>query len=312
MRAAGVLVACRARSQSDIWRVPTAATPAENTAAAVRITRQNGHLQTPSVSPDGSEIVYLSDNGGHANLWVVGTDGANERQITFDHEPDVAVGVPYWSPSGEWIVFIVSRAFRTGLAIIRPDGSDRRPIGPPRAWHASWSSDGRWVYYSTPSETGFRQEKAPVDGGAPKVVLENVAGGIITFNEQTKYIFNRLTTPRLFGRWSGESEIMQVSDDGSLHSIARISGSRVPVLPLLFAPQLSPDGQWLAVPLMDGATTNVWGLPTSGGQLRPLTDFGSRSILIARSVSWAHDSGSIYAAIAEIETDVVLFEGLIE
>jgi len=105
---------------------------------------------------------------------------------------------------------------------------------------------------------------------------------------------------------------MRVSDDGSLHSIARISGSRVPVLPLLFAPQLSPDGQWLAVPLMDGATTNVWGLPTSGGQLRPLTDFGSRSILIARSVSWAHDSGSIYAAIAEIETDVVLFEGLIE
>jgi TolB protein len=130
MQASGALVSCRIRSMSDIWKFPVTGTPAENTAAAVRITRQNGHVQTPSVSPDGSEVVYLSDNGGHGNLWVVGTDGTNERQITFDHEPDVAVGVPHWSPTGEWIVFIVSRAFRTGLAIIRPDGSDRRPIGP--------------------------------------------------------------------------------------------------------------------------------------------------------------------------------------
>jgi serine/threonine protein kinase/Tol biopolymer transport system component len=312
IQAAGVLVACRSRSQSDIWRLPITGTPVENTAAAVRITHQNGHVQTPSVSPDGSEVVYLSDNGGHANLWVAGTDGTNERQITFDHEPDVAVGVPYWSPSGEWIVFIVSRAFRTGLAIIRPDGSDRRPIGPARAWHASWSSDGRWVYYSTPSDAGFRQEKAPVDGGSPEIVLENVAGGIITFNERTKYVFNRFTTPRLFGRWSGESEVMSVGNDGSMQSIIRISGARVPVLPLLFAPIISPDGEWLAIPLTDGATTNIWGLPTSGGPLRPLTDFGNRSILIARSVSWAHDSQSVYAAVAEVEADVVLFDGLVD
>jgi hypothetical protein len=142
-------------------------------------------------------------------------------------------------------------------------------------------------------------------------VFENVAGGIITHHERTKYIFNRLTTPRLFGRWSGESEVMSVGDDGSLKALVRISGSRVPVLPLLFAPVLSPDGAWLAVPLIDGATTNIWGLPTSGGPLRPLIDFGNRTVLIARSISWAHD-GSVYAAIAEIETDVVLFEGLVD
>jgi hypothetical protein len=35
-------------------------------------------------------------------------------------------------------------------------------------------------------------------------------------------------------------------------------------------------------------------------------------VLIARSVSWAHDNQSIYAAVAEIEVDVVLFDGLID
>ena len=33
--------------------------------------------------------------------------------------------------------------------------------------------------------------------------------------------------------------------------------------------------------------------------------------MIARSVSWSADSRSLYAAVAEIESDVVLLDGLI-
>ena len=75
---------------------------------------------------------------------------------------------------------------------------------------------------------------------------------------------------------------------------------------------LSPDGRQLAVPLMDGATTNVWALPTDGSPMRAITDFGDRSILIARSVSWSADSRHLFAAVAEVETDIVLFDGLID
>jgi len=312
MQAAGTLVACRLRSQSDIWKFPVTGSPAENTAGAVRITHQNGHVQTPSVSPEGSEVVYLSDNGGHGNLWVIGTDGSNERQITFDHEPEVALGVPYWSPRGDWIVFIVSRSFQTGLALVRPDGSDRRPIGPERCWHASWSPDGRWIYYSTPHEPGTRLEKCPVDGGEPVVVSESSSGGVIVLNDKVKYIAHRIMSSRSFGRWSGESELTKVADDGSMESMGRISGARVPVQPLMFQPQLSPDTRSLAVPLIDGATTNIWSVPAAGGAMRPLTDFGNRFTLIARSLSWSHDSQSIFAAVADVEADVVLFDGLID
>jgi serine/threonine protein kinase len=42
----------------------------ENTLRAVQITRQTGQVQTPSVSPDGREFVYLSDSGGYGNLWL--------------------------------------------------------------------------------------------------------------------------------------------------------------------------------------------------------------------------------------------------
>jgi hypothetical protein len=45
--------------------------------------------------------------------------------------------------------------------------------------------------------------------------------------------------------------------------------------------------------------------------MRALTDFGNRPIMIARSVSWSADSRSLYAAVAELESDVVLWDGLI-
>ena len=63
---------------------------------------------------------------------------------------------------------------------------------------------------------------------------------------------------------------------------------------------------------MDGSTTNLWLLPIDGGPMRRLTDFGDRPILIARSVSWSADSQHLYAAVAEQETDIVLFDGLLE
>ena len=88
--ASGAVVATRTRTiQSDIWRFPVDGSPAENTSAAVRVTRQTGLAQTPSVSPDGTEVAYLSDSGGHGNIWVVKTDGSGARQITFERDPAV-------------------------------------------------------------------------------------------------------------------------------------------------------------------------------------------------------------------------------
>jgi len=67
----------------------------------------------------------------------------------------------------------------------------------------------------------------------------------------------------------------------------------------------------LATSLLDGPTTNLWLLPTSGGAFQPLTDFGDRPTLISRNVSWSADSQYIYAALAESQTNIVLIQGLI-
>ena len=106
--------------RSDIWRFPVGGSAPENTREAVRITRQTGHVQTPSVSPDGTHIVYISDNGGHANLWLANTDGSS-HDITFETGPTASVGVPDWSPRGDLIAFVMNRGGQGGLWAVRPD-----------------------------------------------------------------------------------------------------------------------------------------------------------------------------------------------
>ena len=78
-----------------------------------------------------------------------------------------------------------------------------------------------------------------------------------------------------------------------------------------FNPALSPDGKWLAMPLTDGLTTNIWALSTEDGRWQQVTDFGNRAIFIARRVTWSADSRSVIAAIGEGDADIVLLDGLI-
>jgi Tol biopolymer transport system component len=157
----GKLLASRIRSQSDIWKFPVTGLPAENTRMGIRITRQTGQAQTPSVSPDDSELVYLSDSGGHANPWVGKTDGSAVRQITFEQNPSVFIGVPVWSPVGNQIVF---RTGNTSLSLINRDGSGLREVVP-RGLYAYWSGDGRWLCYAAIHNGSYCIDKISVEGG---------------------------------------------------------------------------------------------------------------------------------------------------
>jgi Tol biopolymer transport system component len=96
-------------------------------------------------------------------------------------------------------------------------------------------------------------------------------------------------------------------EDAPSRVLARVAASRVPQWQII-NPALSPDGRWLAMPLTDGVTTNIWMLSTSGGEWRQATDFGERPIFIARRVSWSADGRSIFAAVGEGGADIVIFE----
>ncbi len=102
----------------DIWVLPAAGGQPR------QISYQAADAQYPTWSPDGTRIVFGSNQDGNAeNIWTMSVEGGDARQLTNDPSPDED---PIWSPDGEWLVF----------------GSRRDPDGQSRIWRVP-SSGGR-------------------------------------------------------------------------------------------------------------------------------------------------------------------------
>ncbi|HEY7057490.1 MAG TPA: protein kinase [Vicinamibacterales bacterium] len=303
----GALAATLVKSHSDIWRFPTDGSARKNTRVATRITNQTGQVQVPSVSPDDRQIVYLSDNGGHGNLWVINTDGSDPRQITFEADPHVSVGAPFWAPSGNRIVFVVGRSGHVELWLVEPDGSGLRQVVS-NGWYPCWSGDGQWLYYNA-TRAAQQIDKIHIDRSTVVQVRGDGHAPAIAADGSALYYVAALAQHA--SAW-GDLEIRRAQpEDATSEVLVRIVSARVPIAPLTFVPSLSPDGKQLAVPLIDGSTTNLWVMSTSGGALHQATDFGDRAVLITRRVPWSGDSRFLYAAVAEVDHDVVLLDGLL-
>jgi Tol biopolymer transport system component len=306
----GAVLVSRMKLQTDIWKFPVDGRPADNVHRAVRVTRQTGEVLTPTASPDDKEVAFLSDSGGHANLWVVNTESGARRQITDERDPKVAIGVPVWSPDGNTIAFVSSRGnqgLTFGVWLVDSDGSNLRNLVNPGLGPA-WSPDGRWLYYSTRGGAAATVlKKVRVDGGpAVTVRTEPIRNVIGLYGTTLYYTFER---PLVDG--APEFDIrVATPEDASFRVLARIPASRVPIWQIV-NPALSRDGKWMAQALTDGFTTNIWLLSTATGEWRQITDFGEGATFIARRVSWSSDGRSILAAVAEGNSDIVLLEGLI-
>ncbi|MGH9789752.1 MAG: protein kinase domain-containing protein [Candidatus Acidiferrales bacterium] len=303
----GQVVVSRQQRRFDIWRFPIVNSPSENVRAGVPITRQTGQVQTPSPSPDDREIVYLSDSGGHGNLWITGADGSAPRQLTFEQDPNTGVGVPVWSPDGKYIAYVMRKPglWNVDQWIIQPNGSNHRKVGVFGGW-AAWAPDST-LYFVEQAEGKNTIYKMRPDAEKATLVRDDQTFSPAPAADGTLYFTASLAAVN----GAMDFEIRKARPEGgSATVVVRIPRARIPPWQLL-QPVLSPDGKWLALPLTHGTTTNVWAISTVDGSLRQLTDFGTRSTFIARRVSWSADGKSIYAALGESASDIVLLDGLI-
>ncbi|HVS17225.1 MAG TPA: protein kinase [Planctomycetota bacterium] len=304
----GALVASRVAHRSDVYRYPIGPDPKKNVEDALRITYQTGLVQVPTASPFDDEVAYISDSGGHSNLWIAQTDGSGAtRKVTFDQDPLAIIGSPVWSPRGDWINYWRGvPGEQAGEWLIRADGSGATLRVRCRG-AATWSRDGRWLYYTAytndPGKTRIERVSADDLSAPPELVREGFSSILLSADGGTGYV---VTAGDFADMRRGDICRVSPIETGIPVPITDLS-ARFPQWPHIFA--LSPDDAWLATPLLDDGTTNLWIVSTSDGSLRQITDFGRRSTMIARQVSWSPDGQSIYAALMESDADIVLLEG---
>lgn len=118
---------------------------------------------TPSLSPDGTRMLFQSNQEGDAELYIMQLADGRVTQITANDSYD---GDPAWSPDGTRIVFRSNRDGINDLYIMQADGTGLRRLTFNQLWkeRPSWSPDGGRIAFSAYRRNNWEIHVVDVSG----------------------------------------------------------------------------------------------------------------------------------------------------
>jgi len=172
-----------------------------------------GSATSPTFSPDGSRLAFVTNISGVPQVWTMLTSGGYPSLVTSFDDP---VGFVTWSPDGQWLAFNVAPGggFNEQIYIVRPDGTGLRRLtdgGKANNFLDGWSPDGRFIAFSSnrrdPSATdSYLFEVAT---GQSRMVAQNRGtGSIDDLSRDGKYAIVR----RLVNRGDNNLYLVRLSD----------------------------------------------------------------------------------------------------
>lgn len=168
------------KNTDEIWTV----SPDGSELSSVTMHSMLSYYIEPSFSPDGKWIVFESDievseEERQGSIMKVKTDGSEVKCLTDGMGGGTDDRLPNWSPMGDRILFQRRKPGSDdwNLYTMAPDGSDIRQVTevPSSDTDASWSSDGKWIVYSS-DHGGIPIPNIfiiPSGGGTPTRVTRN-------------------------------------------------------------------------------------------------------------------------------------------
>ncbi len=130
-------------------------------------------------SPDGARLAYSAsptpkaDDGARSDIFVVAAEGGPSRKLVENPGPDAG---PRWSPDGRWIAFLtrpdsLRSIGQQRLAVIAAEGGTPRVVIAPGFLYqpgpATWTADGKTLYFTASVRTTSQLYSVPAAGGEP-------------------------------------------------------------------------------------------------------------------------------------------------
>ena len=117
----------------------------------VPLTHGSAYHAECAYSPDGTHIVYASNEDGSMNIYTMKADGSDVKKIT--HTSGCYNGGPFFSPDGKWIIFRADRDRANYLQIYLTDidGLNERQLTFNNAvnWAPYWHLNGKVIAFTT-------------------------------------------------------------------------------------------------------------------------------------------------------------------
>jgi Tol biopolymer transport system component/DNA-binding winged helix-turn-helix (wHTH) protein len=285
-----VLVTVLFDQLSNVWT--TAPSVEENRAAQVSSNNSDG-LGGISWTPDG-EIVYASNVSGNEDIWIVGADGKNQRQLTTDTGRNYDPAV---SSDGRYIVFVSDRTGPENLWRMEIDGSNQRLLTNNGAGRPNCSPDGRWVVFASADSAGNpRISRVSIDGGSPVQLTNHTSGRPVISPDGKQIVCGYFDdSDEQNSRWKYALIPFEGGEPIKMFEIP-------PTVPFSARFIWSLDGRLTYIDQRNGVS-NIWSQPIDGSPPKQLTKFKSGRIF---QFAWSRDGKWLALARGAVTSDVVL------
>jgi Tol biopolymer transport system component len=276
------MVAMQSNVLSHFW---VATGHATNRARVITSGAFSGH--DPCLMPDG-KVAYVSETSGNEDIWVMGPDGKNQTQLTFDPNFDRS---PWPTRDGRYIIFISDRGGSLDVWRMDSDGRNLKQITfGADANSPSCSPDGQWVVYCGSDISGRETLwKVPIDGGDP-VRLSDAAISFAVVSPDGQLIVCYFWDEKVHGYKTG---VLPFTGGDFVKSFDFVPDKV----------RWAPDSASLIYLSIQQETQNLWALPLDGSNARRLTDFKELEVY---SFDFSYDENFLICERGSRNTNAIL------